>query len=181
MPERMRKLVANLGELINQLSDAIMNLLTISIMKNLSGSISPNHLGVILSKICELTDFHYGEIWLPNPENNFLELSPISHVVVGNHQDDLENFRLCSQDFILSKGEGLPGRVWLYKQPEWMLDISAESERYFLRNQIAKAFGVRTGFAVPRIIEEKVFMILAFFACDIRFYSPEYLALAKFL
>lgn len=154
-----------------------MCLLTSLIMKNLTISISPNHLGEILSKICELTDFHYGEIWLPNPENNLLELSPIYHVVIGNYQNDLENFRLCSQDFILSKGEGLPGRVWLWKQPEWMPDVSAESEGYFLRNQIAKAFGVRTGFAVPKIIEEKVFMIFAFFTCDIRSYSPECLAL----
>jgi len=130
-----------------------------------------------LSKICKLTGFHYGEIWLPNLENNILELSSCYHIVVGNYQDNLEKFRLCSQDFIISEGEGLPGRVWLYKQSEWILDVSVESEEYFLRNQIAKAFGIRTGFAVPIIIEEKVLIVMAFFSCDFRSYSSEFLAL----
>ena len=147
-------------------------------MDQLIGQISVTNLEKTLSKICKLTDFHYGEIWLPNRENNLLELSPYYHIVGGNYEDNLEKFRLCSHNFIISEGEGLPGRVWLYKQPEWILNVSLESEGYFLRNQIAKAFGVITGFAFPIIIEEKVLMVLAFFACDIRSYSSEILALA---
>ncbi|MEL7035864.1 MAG: GAF domain-containing protein [Cyanobacteria bacterium J06592_8] len=141
-------------------------------------NISQINLKTTLSRICEITNFMYGEVWLPNPENYWLELSPIYHITASNHKDDLENFRLCSQDLILFKGEGLPGRVWLAQQPEWMIDVSAESERYFLRNLIAKAFGVRTGFAMPQIVDNKVLMILAFFACDILSYSPDCIALS---
>ncbi len=139
---------------------------------------SSNNLKSTLGKICELTNFSYGEIWLPNAENNLLELSSDYYVVAGNHQNDLELFYECSQDFVLSLGEGLPGRVWLKKKPEWILDVSAESEGYFLRNQIAGVYGVKTGFAVPVILEEKVLMIMAFFAGDLRPYSSECLALA---
>ena len=125
-----------------------------------------------------MTNFPYGEIWFPNPENDLLELSPNYHVVAGNHQNDLELFYNCSQDFIVSQGEGLPGRVWLEKQPEWMLDVSAESEGYFSRNQIARVFGVKTGFAIPVVVEEKVLMIMAFFACEFRPDSSQLLTLA---
>ncbi|MDJ0575402.1 MAG: GAF domain-containing protein [Xenococcaceae cyanobacterium MO_234.B1] len=141
---------------------------------------SSNNQNLILSKICELTNFPYGEIWLPKAENNLLELSSNYHVVFGNHQDDLELFHQCSQDFILSKGEGLPGRVWLNQEPEWILNVSAESEGYFLRNKIAGVCGVKTGFAIPVILEEKVLMILAFFTCDVRAYSSECIALARY-
>ncbi|NES66212.1 MAG: GAF domain-containing protein, partial [Okeania sp. SIO2D1] len=86
----------------------------------------------------------------------------------GFGNKDLEQFWVCSQDFILSRGEGLPGRVWLSKQPEWIIDVTIESEGYFLRNQIAKAFGVKSGFSVPVITENKVLIVLAFFTAQTR-------------
>ena len=137
-----------------------------------------SNLKLTLSKICELTNFPYGEIWLPNPENDLLELTPDYHVVAGTHQDDLEQFYYCSQDFIVSQGEGLPGRVWLERKPEWLLDASAESEGYFLRNKIAGVFGVQTGFAIPLVIEERVLMIMAFFACELRPNTSQFLTTA---
>ena len=154
------------------ITDSIANAIACRLLsmgaKVIVSACSSKKLKLTLSKICELTNFPYGEIWLPNPENDLLELSDHYYIVAGNHQDDLENFYNCSQDFIVSQGEGLPGRVWLEKQPEWMLDVSAESEGYFSRNQIAGVFGVKTGFAIPVIIEEKVVMIMAFFTCDLR-------------
>ena len=147
-------------------------------MQELMREESSKNLKSTLRKICELTNFSYGEIWLPKAENDFLELSSNYYVVSGNLQDDLRLFHECTQDFILSKGEGLPGRVWLNQEPESILDVSAESEGYFLRNKIAGVCGVKTGFAIPVIVKEKVLMIMAFFACDIRPDSSEYLALA---
>lgn len=139
---------------------------------------SSNNLKSTLSNICKLTKFLYGEIWLADHEKKILELSSDYYIVSDHHQSSLELFYECSQDFILSLGEGLPGRVWLRKEPEWILDASAESEGYFLRNKIAGVCGVKTGFAIPIIIEKKVLMIMTFFTCDIRSYSSECLALA---
>jgi len=42
----------------------------------------------------------------------------------------------------------------LLDKVEWIEDISTESETSFLRNQIAKAFGVRAGFAVLVLIAQ---------------------------
>jgi hypothetical protein len=147
------------------------------VQKLIRKKISNNDLQTILTEICQLTNFDYGEIWLPNDKNDFLELSSNYYVTPGNHQYDLELFHECSQGFIMSKGEGLPGRVFLSKESEWILDVSVESEGSFLRNKIAKVCGVRTGFAIPVIVEEKVLMIMAFFTHDHRSYSSECLAL----
>lgn len=151
------------------------------VMQNLSKNKSSDNLKSILNEICQLTKFSYGEIWFPNDENNFLELSSNYYIVNDIHQYDLELFYECSQGFIMSKGEGLPGRVFLNQKSEWMLDVSAESEDYFLRNKIAGVCGVKTGFAVPVKIEEEVLMIMAFFTCDLRSYSAECLALADLI
>lgn len=88
-----------------------------------------------------------------------LELSPAWYV---NPRRDrisvsaLEQFRLCSEAFVLPPATGLPGRVWSSQQPEWIVDVSAESETYFLRHQIAKAYGVRAGFGVPISLRLKI-------------------------
>jgi hypothetical protein len=73
-----------------------------------------------------------------------------------------EQFRACSEEFVLHPGEGLPGRVWSSQQPEWIVDVSIQSESYFLRNQIAKAFGAKSAFGVP-VVEGQVGVVLAFF------------------
>ena len=135
----------------------------------------------ILQKICQSTKFSYGEIWLPDRENNFLQLSPDYYVVADHDRYNLELFYECSQEFIMSKGEGLPGRVLLSKESEWVIDVSNESEDSFLRNKIAGVCGVKTGFAIPIIEEKKVVTIMAFFTCELRYYSDECLAKAKHL
>ncbi|WP_196516443.1 hypothetical protein [Nostoc sp. WHI] len=45
-------------------------------------------------------------------------------------------------------------------------DVSAQSESYFLRNQIAKAFGAKAGFGIP-IVERNIVAILVFFMSEI--------------
>ena len=124
-------------------------------MQKLVSEKSTNNLKLILNKVCLLTSFSYGEIWLPNKD--ILVLGSHYYVVADNHQYDNELFYECSKGFIMSKGEGLPGRVFLTKEPEWMINVSVESEESFLRNKIAGVCGIKTGFAIPVIKEAKKF------------------------
>lgn len=150
-------------------------------MQNSLPKTSSKKLILLLEKVYQSTEFSYGEIWFPNNENDFLELSSNYYIASDRYQDYLELFRECSQEFIMSKGEGLPGRVFSTQKSEWMLDVSDESEDSFLRNKIAGVCGVKTGFAIPVMKEEKVLMIMAFFICDLRSYSPQCLALADLI
>lgn len=133
-------------------------------------------IALMVIQFCEATDWDYGEIWIPSDNSTVLELSPVWHIASRKNDSadftSLEQFRLCSEGFILSPGEGLPGRVWLSKQSEWVADATAQSESYWLRNKIAKAFSISTGFSVPIIIhnngvkptlQEQVLAVLVFF------------------
>ena len=148
------------------------------ILPHLTKEKASNKLKSILKEICEATNFNYGEIWLLDCENNLLELSPNYYTVADANQHDLELFHKCSEGFIMSRGEGLPGRVFSSKKSEWMLDVSVESEESFLRNKIAGICGVKTGFAIPVIKENKVLMIIAFFSVQSVCYCPQYLSFA---
>ena len=128
-------------------------------------------LSVALSKVCEVTDWDYGEAWIPYRDGSLLELSSAWHI--NTHRGSayllaLEQFRLCSEGFVFPPATGLPGRVWSSQQPEWISDVSAHSEIYFLRNQIAKAFGVKAGFGVPILVNQQVLAVLVFFMSEAR-------------
>jgi hypothetical protein len=118
----------------------------------------------IVIRICETTGWDYGEIWVPSDDATVLELSSVWHIASDAADlTSLEQFRLCSEGFVLSPGEGLPGRVWMSRQYERIADATAESESYCLRNQLAKALDISTGLGVPMITNEQVRAVLSFF------------------
>ena len=125
-----------------------------------------------LSCVCQAINWDYGEVWIPNPETTLLELSPFWYCHPNRSSDRLdalEKFRACSEQFVLSIDQGLPGRIWRSRQPEWVNDVSTQPENYFLRNQIAKAFNVKAGFGFPVVYEQAIIGILVFFtdyACE---------------
>jgi GAF domain len=131
-----------------------------------------NNLAAALNRVCQAIDWDYGEVWIPSRAGNILEISPIWY---GNQSrsydrlDALEKFKICSENFILSIDEGLPGRIWRSRKSEWIDDVSIQSENYFLRNQIAKAFNIKAGFGFPVFRADKIIGILVFFtdyACE---------------
>lgn len=127
-------------------------------------------LMIALERICKLTAWDYGEAWIPYSQD-ILELSLAWYK--STYKDSaytyaLEQFRLCSEKFILSPGIGLPGRVWSSQQSEWIYDVSTQSETYFLRNYIAKAFGIKTGLGVPILVRHQSIAVLALFSLEAR-------------
>jgi GAF domain-containing protein len=131
-------------------------------------------LTALLTLICVSTEWEYGESWIPDPSHPVLELSPAWSV---NTNLDLYRatswmqFQICSQEFVLGMGEGLPGRVWQSLQPEWIEDVSIASESYFLRHQIAKALNVRAGLALPIVKDNRVIAVVVLFMSKVR--SPD--------
>lgn len=127
-------------------------------------------LTLALEHICELTAWDYAEVWFPYSQD-ILELSSVWYRSTrpgSAYTYALEQFRLCSEQFILSPGIDLPGRVWSKQESEWIYDVSTESETYFSRNCIAKAFGIKTGLGVPIFANHQLIAVLALFSLSAR-------------
>lgn len=140
-----------------------------------------NRLTHILQQVCQTTDWEYGEVWLPKTNNSILELSSawyVSAQLSNDRQLAWRQFRYCSEKFILQIGEGLPGRVWASQTTEWITDVSAQSESYFLRNQIAKAFGARASFGLP-INTKDMQAIVAFFKSEAQNQNSQLMAVTE--
>jgi len=116
-------------------------------------------LGETLRQVCEVTGWNYGEAWIKSLDGTSLEYSS----VWDDSSSSLEPFRKLSQTLTFPKNIGLPGRVWLSKQPEWIGDVSQARDSIFLRWQAALDCGLKAGLAIPVLAEDYVLAVLVFF------------------
>ncbi|OCQ94326.1 histidine kinase [Oscillatoriales cyanobacterium USR001] len=118
-------------------------------------------LTIILRLFCANISWDFAEAWIPNSDGTILEYSD------GWYNSDraLEIFQRDSKNFQFQPGVGLPGRIWVTGEPEWIEDISLTQQSIFLRTKIANQIGLKACFGVP-IVEDKekeVLAILVFF------------------
>jgi two-component sensor histidine kinase len=116
-------------------------------------------LSVALQKVCEATDWDLGEAWVPNADGSALECSPAWYA----KSENLVPFRKASETFTFQPGIGIPGRVWLSKQPEWRRDVSSESNQVYLRAKLAQEAGLSASLGIPIIGNEGVLAVLVFY------------------
>ncbi len=113
----------------------------------------------IIKTICSSTRWVLGEIWMPH---NKLFLKLRFSWSTRNHE--LEKFVQYSQGFIFAPGEGIPGRIWLSKKPEWGENVSEMPISTFLRTKFAKEAGLKAAFGFPILdSNDNVFAVIVFF------------------
>jgi PAS domain-containing protein len=114
-------------------------------------------LSVILYKVCKATGWVYGEAWVPDSDGKSLKRCTEWHRPVNS----LEKFQILSGEFTFLPGVGLPGRAWASKRPEWIKDITTDTN--FPRAKIAIEAGLKAGLAIPVISRREVIAVINFF------------------
>ncbi len=118
-----------------------------------------------LKRVCQATNWQYGEAWVPSCDGIYLQASPAWCVQIEDpaQQSLKEKFILARQEiqkFTFKKGEGLVGQVWLGRSL-WIDNVSENAQ--FKRQEVAKALGLKAAFGVPILAGEKVVAVLVFF------------------
>ena len=108
-------------------------------------------LAIILQSCCQLIDWDFGEVWIPNQNTNFLEHSHFWYA----EKNDIFNCESQSLKLTSSLNNGLAGRIFLSRKPEWVEDFSTESK-------IADELGLKATFGVPIIVDNQVLVVLIF-------------------
>jgi PAS domain S-box-containing protein len=121
-------------------------------------------LGMALEKVCEATNWDFGEAWIPNTNSGVMECSSAWY----SKTDALTEFRRQSQTFTFAPGVGIPGRVWCSKQPEWHQDVSTESNQSYLRAQLALKAGLKAALGIPLLANDDVITVLVFYMFEAR-------------
>ncbi|MFM9265808.1 response regulator [Tychonema sp. BBK16] len=115
---------------------------------------------IMLRCFCEFINWDFAEIWIPSSDNIFLMCSQSFYTT---NEPCLLDYRNQSLQITFAPNVGLPGRIWSSKQPEWLEDISLESDQVFTRNKIAAKAGLKACVGVPILADDRVLAILMFF------------------
>lgn len=109
--------------------------------------------------ICESIGWPIGHVYMMSEDDNAtLETTDIWYLA---DQDAFAAFRSATKQTKFSRGVGLPGKVLQTGEPEWIVDITSESN--FLRVSHASDIGVKSAFAFPIKIRGETMAVLEFF------------------
>ncbi len=118
-------------------------------------------LQIALKSLCQFTHWIYGEVWIPSADETVLECTPIWYCYTQSKTSEeiatVHKFRNHLKGIQFKKGEGIAGRVWQSKQPEWIPDINQDLAGKTISpvthpdliEHPAKNYGFKARFGVP--------------------------------
>lgn len=111
--------------------------------------------------ICEAQDWEYGEVWIPDHNQQTLTIgSP--HFIHPTKTEQLNPFWQATKSYQFTYGSGVPGRVWSSQKPSWTDDLQQLSQSEFLRLEHARASGLRGIVTIPIIHDDQVLAVMVF-------------------
>lgn len=113
-------------------------------------------LQAALHEVCTATQWEYGEVWTES--NDGLEFLGAETGV--DHTFD--PFIAAARDRRFRRGEGLVGRVWKTKSPEWIKNISEASDSKFVRRNEARTVGLKATLSVPITAQNEIIAVFVF-------------------
>ncbi len=113
-----------------------------------------------LKKICNLTGWSIGHLYLPNGDAPpDLISTPVWHL---SDPERFEKFRETTDLKTLKYGESLPGKVLATGEHSWIRRFSLDTSH--ARGQMAASCGIESGFAFPILIGREVVGVMEFFS-----------------
>jgi len=116
----------------------------------------------LLTDVCMFTGWPVGHAYIRASEGAD-RLVP-SRIWFMPETDRFADFRKVTERTEFEPGIGLPGRVLASGKPEWITDVTKDTN--FPRAKLAEGIGVRAGFAIPVLVGSEVVAVLEFFATE---------------
>jgi PAS domain S-box-containing protein len=114
----------------------------------------------ILEAVCQSLSWDIGTLWQADPK--------ILRCVDLWHRPglQLDAFQIATRESTFSQGVGLPGRIWITREPTWISDVTAD--RNFPRSELAIECGLHGAFGFPICLGKRVLGVIEFFSHEIR-------------
>jgi two-component system, cell cycle sensor histidine kinase and response regulator CckA len=114
----------------------------------------------LMKAIGECLRAHFGVFWTVDPAGAALRCLQVWHR--SGHANPA--FDTACRDAVLTRGAGLPGRVWATARPAWITDIEASADAPHLAP--AQAASARAAFAFPIVCGGEVLGVIECFRGD---------------
>ncbi len=129
----------------------------IAVMSNEASSVE-EAMRVCLYSVCKFTGFSVGHVYVLDSKENLRS----SGLWYFDQNRKYKRFKGITETIIFEKGVGLPGRVLEHGKPDWISDLSNDSN--FPRAKLTNGHIVKSGFAFPVFEQKKVVAVLEFFS-----------------
>ena len=129
----------------------------------------------LLRLICEHLEWRVGLFWTYHEEKKLLRCQASWEQLGEKHSGFAPN---CSH-LTFAPGVGLPGRVWSDKAPAWIADL--QQDHNFPRLRMAAEHELRSAFAFPVMLADRVFGVMEFFSDEVRTPDTDVLRMAASL
>ncbi len=128
-----------------------------------------------LKEICLLAEAQIGHLYLA--ENRYSNRLVSGKIWYMEDESEFREFREITEQHIFETGIGFPGRVHEIREPVWIENI--EKDLNFPRLKHNKNISVKSGFAFPLFIADKVTGVMEFFFNAPKIADHELLELMK--
>jgi two-component system cell cycle sensor histidine kinase/response regulator CckA len=116
----------------------------------------------LLQAICETMEWDVGNLWLVDREAQALRW--VTQWRIPGLETEV--FSAATHEVIVKRGEGLPGQVWVSRQPTWIQDFSQEVSG--AKDSIAVDQGLCAAFAFPIVSGADMYGVVECFSREIR-------------
>lgn len=160
------ELIENLEQNVDDRTADIQLLEEVAIAVNEASKLE-DAMRTVLKLICTRLGWPVGHVYLPaNDDTGELESKGIWHL---SDPERFQTFRKVTEATRFAPGVGLPGRVIVSIKPEWVRDVTQDTD--FSRVGAAGDIVVRAGFAVPVLAGKEAVGVMEFFtdhpmSCD---------------
>ncbi|EMA46907.1 GAF domain-containing protein [Halobiforma nitratireducens] len=130
-------------------------------------------LHTAVTDVCEVTEWEYGELWVPTAEGDRLV-----HAKSYALEEAWRDFVRITKTTSFRPGEGLPGRVWVTEDSEWIHDVSEQPPERYIRTEIAERSDFKAAYGVPVVADGRKVGVLAYYVTEPRFPDEKLRAVA---
>lgn len=120
-------------------------------------------LKIVLDTVCRYIGWPVGHAYLWDEKKKILKPSCVWYLDESTH--DFSEFKRITEQTNFEDGQGLPGRIYNMKSPEWIEDVTIHQS--FYRNTLLPDMNLRSGFGLPVFLNGNVPVVLEFYSPDI--------------
>src|SRR6185503_163311 len=99
----------------------------------------------VLATLGETLGWSFGTIWRPTDEDSILAPAAVWHAAGAS--GEVADFAEQTREERFAPGQGVPGRVWAFRRPSWISDLSRDART--VRSTGAMRAGLMTAVAFP--------------------------------
>ena len=132
-----------------------------AIADHLVAGLDPAELSArMLATLGETLSWDIGVVWRPTDDSSMLRCAAVWHA--GDARPEVVAFAEDTREQRFAPGQGMPGRVWAFRRPSWVADVSGDA-RMPRASQALRA-GLMTAVAFPIAVGDECAGVIEFFS-----------------